>query len=52
MDELHLVERESSGRHSDQDIEEVKYQLRLRVQGQREDRRGSVGAYDPHLTLP
>ena len=50
--ETHLVQREGRGRHSDQDIEKVGHQLCLRVQGQREKRRGCAGTDHPHLPLP
>lgn len=50
--EMHLVEREGRGCHSDQDVEEVRHQLRLRVQGQREKRRGCTSADHPNLPLP
>lgn len=51
-DKAHLVEREAGGRHTDQDVEEVRHQLSLRVLRQWEDRGGGAGADHPHLTLP
>lgn len=49
---MHLVEGEGGGRHSDQDIEQVRHQLSLRVLGQWENRRRGAGADHPHLPFP
>lgn len=49
---MYLVEREGGRRHTNQDVEEVRHQLCLRVKRQREERRGRAVADHPHLPLP
>lgn len=50
--EMHLVKRESCRRHSNENIQQVCYQLCLRVQGQWKDRRWCSTAHQPYLSLP